>query len=465
MTFQGDPHRALGIPPTASLERDQVRLPAARQAVPPRRGRRTRPAPVPRDPGGVRAARRRRGTAPAAGPDAEGRARRGQPAAGVVARGPQPGTGVARCVARQAVGERRDVDVERIRGRPVDARRRRRSEGPRLRGRRHLGRRGLHVDPIRPRDPSRAHPPRASSAPRDPGLHEATTRRPSCRSIPSGTAGRGTAQLRHVLDDQPARVRRPPQARPGVPRPGPQGRPRRAPRGGEPLPTTEPRTSPTSPSTRPGVELERIRRGDGPAPARPRPAGERTGGPAAGATTTSRRSTRPASASGTGRTQARPRASTDGAEPLPDLESMRAPVRAAAPARARARRGPPLAAGARARGLAADRVRDRHAHLDAHGLCGAVPVVPGADDDAPDRRPAARHRGPVPPAAGRRRRGVRGRRGARGRAARGGRALRGDRARVEGRRAGSRRVRRRRLSRRPRVGRERGVARARATGR
>ena len=55
MTFQGDPYRTLGVAPGASLNEIKLRVPAAREEVPPGRGRRARPAAVPRDPGGLRA--------------------------------------------------------------------------------------------------------------------------------------------------------------------------------------------------------------------------------------------------------------------------------------------------------------------------------------------------------------------------------------------------------------------------
>ena len=188
-------------------QRDPVRVPAAREAVPPGRGGGSGAAAVPRDPGGVRAARR------LGGPAATGRRRgRGRPPGiRVVARGRHAGPGVARGLAG-APGRR---DGERGSGRDG----RHGTEG-RARDGRH-GRQRERLD-------AAARAPRASAPPRERHAPQASrkatpgsTTYDEAKETPLDPAWEGGVVVRpvveHVLDDQPARVRRPPQARPRVP--------------------------------------------------------------------------------------------------------------------------------------------------------------------------------------------------------------------------------------------------------
>ena len=213
MTFQGDPFRTLGIAPSASLNEIRLGLPAAREAVPPRRGRRSRAAAVPGDPGGLRAARRLRGTAATAA------GRHGfvvGAAEGAVARGLDAGEGVARGVAGAPC---RGVDGGRRPETGRDAGRGGNRGGARAPGR---------AATARPAGRGRGAAAGAPHAPRlpegDPGLDD--LRRGRRRAARPGVGGRLLVRpvVADVLDDQPARVCRSAQARPRVPGAGPTSR-------------------------------------------------------------------------------------------------------------------------------------------------------------------------------------------------------------------------------------------------
>ncbi len=210
-------------------QRDPVGLSPAREAVPPRRGRRARAAPVPRHPGGLRAARRRRGPAAIRGwrpvaPGSAAEARVARRVAGPPQR-PQAGLGPAG----------RHV--------PAEGRRRSRRGIPRRDGG-HEARRGAAAPPEPSQGHARIHDLRRGR--RDP-VRAGVGRRLLVRPLDG-----------HLLDDQPSRVRRPAQARPRVPRPGPArasagrprrrgtrpGRRRRRPRSSGPPPTPRPSRSP-----------------------------------------------------------------------------------------------------------------------------------------------------------------------------------------------------------------------------
>ena len=164
-------------------QRDPVGVPAAREAVPPRRGRRARAAAVPRDPGGVRAARRRRGpaaTAPAAP------ARRPPRVRGVAGRcdaGPGVARGLAGAPGRRDGGRRARRDGRHgTEGAARDGRHGRPAGGrpaaPAPRATRRRGER--HAPPGLPQG--------------DAGLHDLRRGQGDRRSTRSGTAARGTAR-------------------------------------------------------------------------------------------------------------------------------------------------------------------------------------------------------------------------------------------------------------------------------
>ena len=192
MTFQGDPYRTLGIAPGASLNEIRSRVPAARQAVPPRRGGRARAAAVPRDPGGLRAARRR----------ARG--------------GCGPRRGGDRCVVGEDAGEpwraRFDARATALAGGLAGAARRGIGGGRRPETGRGIGSGGPAAGdataPRRRRRWSAGERPRTREAPprerhtrrgfraRRPRARRPTTRPPTRRSTRSGRAAPGTARRR-----------------------------------------------------------------------------------------------------------------------------------------------------------------------------------------------------------------------------------------------------------------------------
>ena len=205
MTFQGDPYRTLGISPGRVAQRDPLGVPAAGQAVPPGRGRRPRPAAVPRDPGGLRAARRRRG--PAA---ARGRRRR--------VRRPAVGRGLASATRRGREPRVRPggPSDERLAPRPGRVGREARPPGATPTGGRTRGRGRAAGDGGGEAPPRERHTRRGfrKATPGSTTYDEAAER----PSTPSGTAASWYGQTsRHLLDDQPPRVRRPTQARARVP--------------------------------------------------------------------------------------------------------------------------------------------------------------------------------------------------------------------------------------------------------
>ena len=234
-------------------QRDPVGLSPAREAVPPRRRRRARAAPVPRDPGGLRAARRRRGPAAirgrrpvAPGPAAEARlARR---VAGTPQR-PQAGLGPAgRRVARRCTGPAGGAGAGSAR-RTAERRRRARA------------RRGAAAPPEPPQGHARIHArydeaaetpfepewdggswyghsmgtywtinPREYADPRKHGPEYLARARRAFRGDARGDEGRGRARRRR----RPRSSGPPPTPRPSrSPAPGPGRGAARRPRGGD----------------------------------------------------------------------------------------------------------------------------------------------------------------------------------------------------------------------------------------
>ena len=220
-----------GWPPRRLARRGQARLSPAGQGQPPGRRRRGRPAALPGHPGGLRPDRRpgRLGRPAAAAP---GRDARGRP------------TPIGRDATHRAYGGRarrtRESDDRGGRARPGprprDRPRAARPARDRPPGRR-AGRRGAAGSGRPPRPPKKATLGSTSydgveAEPFEPGLGRRVVVR---------------HDLRHVLDAQPQGVRRPAQARPGVPGPGPSGgaRRRRRRRGRAAAPDAERHRAPT----------------------------------------------------------------------------------------------------------------------------------------------------------------------------------------------------------------------------
>ena len=309
-------------------QRDPLGVPAAGEAVPPRRGRRPRAAPVPRDPGGLRAARRRRG---AAAPGDRRRGIGGTARLGGLARRSRAGPGVARGVAG------------------ASRRRRRRPVAPRAPGGARAG--GGHRPAGRRRRAEGVAAARAAHAPRLRArrrrARRPTTRPPRRRSTPSGRAAPGTARRRRRTG-RSTRASTPTRASTGpstwrVPaaRPQQDRRTRRRP-DGRPAPASAPRAGEPAAGADAELGLQRQRVDDH---GRRRRAGGRTAWAYEEADAAGRAARRGAAARrGLGR---RHRRSDAAAEPLPDLEAVARRAAPAEPARARAPAGPPLAAARR----------------------------------------------------------------------------------------------------------------------
>ena len=239
MALEPDPYRTLGLTRRRDARRGQARLPAAGQGQPPRRGRRGGAAALPRDPGRLRAARRARQRArdggrrrPARPWDAEADATRRAYGGRARTRRRERGHGRRRRYRDGRAAGTAGTGAGRRPAAPGEA------SGGRHDARRPAGRTGGGVG-----RPGRRRP----TAARRLGDAGTTAARPTTRAPNKATLGStsydgadpepfepdwGGAQLvrhdeRHVLDDQPEGIRRPAQARAGVPGPRPAGGPRR----------------------------------------------------------------------------------------------------------------------------------------------------------------------------------------------------------------------------------------------
>ena len=170
--------------PERVAQRDPVGLPAAREAVPPRRGRRSRAAAVPRDPGGLRAARRLARDGCDRRPGGTGRV--GAP------REPWRADSTRARASREAWRARRAGRVDGGR-RPDD---RPATSGRRGTRRARAPRRAATARPAPGARRRRGSATRAAASGRRPRAPRPTTRPPRRRSTPSGRAARGTARRR-----------------------------------------------------------------------------------------------------------------------------------------------------------------------------------------------------------------------------------------------------------------------------
>ena len=422
MTFQGDPYRTLGIAPGASLNeiRSAYRR-LAKQYHPDAAGERALPRFL-----AIQAAYERL-------VDGEGRLRPGRRAGAARRRGASRGARTRPGRGRRATRGGRGGPGARRRREPARRDGRcRRAANPAAAGagtrRRRLraGATGGAVASAGRREHHARRGPRKAT----PGLHDLRRGRRDAARPGVGRRRVVRAELGHVLDDQPARVRRPPQARPRVPGPGP-----RAPAG--PMAADEParRGRPAAGPDRGGRARRRAAAtrppaARGPAPAsRRRPAGaapvddrrwqRELGGPGSWRYDDVPPRTRPGAG---GATRVRRRAAAAAppaadAPPCPDLESSPARPRPRTCSRSRAGRtaaGGSLLALAR---LAADRYASATLVADVTGCAAFAAVVPGAASRSlPLLVQPLVIAGLFARAAGRGRRGVRGARRARRRA-------------------------------------------------